>query len=125
MSPDSARVVRAPRVSTYRVAVVGRVWRRGRVYRGRGPAARGAYTAVELAAGAWCAWTLDRTAEPWRLAVSGTSCFAGGVRAVQAARAALRDPRVTQVQIRTNQDRKILVYNRSSDGKVTYYGADE
>lgn len=79
---------------------------------------------VATAAGAFVAWTPDQTADPARLQGSGALLFAGIVRAIAAARYHLRGADVRQVQIRTNQDRKVLVYNRRPDGTFTHYRAD-
>jgi len=80
--------------------------------------------AVFTEAGGFHAWTPDTTAEPWR-AGSGSFCFAGGLRAIATARYHLRGADVRQVQIRTNQDRKILIYNKHDDGTITHYRAED
>lgn len=84
------------------------------------------YTLLVVAGrSAWFGWTADQTAEPWRLPGSGTFCFAGGIRAIAYARACLRLTDVTQVQIRTNQSAKVLIYNKHANGAVTHYDARE
>ena len=71
--------------------------------------------------GAFVAWTPDQSADPARLQGSGALLFAGVVRAIAAARYHLRGADVRQVQIRTNQDRTILIYHKAADGRITFY----
>jgi hypothetical protein len=70
-------------------------------------------------------WTADQSAERSRLAGSGTFCYAGGLRAIVAARAYLALPDTQQVQIRTNQDRHVLVYYKRPTGAITCYRSEE
>lgn len=70
-------------------------------------------------------WTADQSAEPARLPESGTFVYNGGIRVIVAARQYLTLPDVHQVQIRTNQDRKILIYNKQADGRISSYRALE
>lgn len=79
---------------------------------------------VATTTGAFVAWTPDQTAEPARLAGSGSMLFAGMLRAIASARSHMRRTDVHQIQIRTNQDRKILVYNRRPDGSFAHYRAE-
>lgn len=112
-------------VRPLRVCVFGHVWQRGRLYAGRGPNNRGARTAIEPILAGWHAWTPDTTAEPHREGY-GSFCYLGGLRALAAARRAFRQSGVTQVQIRTNQDRKVLIFNRRNDGRIDCYsGLDD
>lgn len=46
------------------------------------------------------------------------------IRAIVKAREYLQFSDIRQVQIRTNQDRKILIYNKHADGTITHYRAD-
>lgn len=108
-------------MTVYRIVVASTVWRVGRTYKGRGPNAKGAYTAVEPVTAAFDGWISDQSAEPWRLTGSGSFCYAGALRAIAAARQYLRQSATSQVQIRTNQDRKVLIYNKAADGRVTHY----
>lgn len=110
-------------VTVYTLAVFAHGFRRGRTYKGRGKHNRGAYSAIEPTSYGYQGWTADQSAERSRLPGSGTFVFNGGLRAVVAARRYLRDSRTYQVQIRTNQDRKVLVYNRQHDGRITCYNA--
>jgi hypothetical protein len=70
-------------------------------------------------------WTENRIAEPSRLPGSGTFLYFGGIRAIVAARQYLALPETHQVQIRTNQDRKVLVYIKHPDGHITHYTTTE
>ena len=112
-------------ITPYRLAIFAAVYRPTRLYKGRGPTHKGAYTAIEIIGVGWLGWTADQAAEPARLIGSGTFLYYGALRALIAVRQAFRDPRVRQVQIRTNQDCAVLIYNRQPDGRVTHYRADE
>lgn len=70
-------------------------------------------------------WTSNQSAEPWRLKGSGTFCYLGAFHAIVAARQYLALPETHQVQIRTNQDRKVLIYYKRPDGRITCYRAEE
>jgi len=104
------------KVTHYTLVIAGSSWRAGKP-RGR----KATYTPITRVRSAWQGWTADQSAEPWRLAGAGTFVFNGGLRAVQAARAALRQANVDQVQIRTNQGRSVLVYNKRADGTIYAY----
>ena len=43
------------------------------------------------------------------------------IRAIVKAREYLQFSEVRQVQIRTNQDRKVLIYNKADDGRIAFY----
>lgn len=74
----------------------------------------------------WVAWNpnlTDHWAHQGRLPSSGSFAWLGEAAARQAALAAFADERVTQVQIRTEQDRTLIVFNRHGD-KITHYFDD-
>jgi len=108
----------------FRVVVVQHGWQRRRVYNGRGPNHKGAYTAIAPVKYAFVYWTEDTSAEPWR-AGYGSFCLAGIHATRRAVEHALADPRTYQISIRTNQDRTWFVVNRHADGRVTSYDARE
>jgi len=60
-----------------------------------------------------------------RLPSSGSFLYPGALHAIKAAREYLKTPDVHQVQIRTNQDRTVLIYHKQVDGRVTFYAAGE
>jgi hypothetical protein len=60
-----------------------------------------------------------------RLPGAGSFLYPGALRAIQAARKHLREPEVHQVQIRTNQDRKVLTYDKHADGRITFSANEE
>ena len=97
-------------VTPYRIAVAAT----GTQIKGKGKQQRTVTTHY-----AYMGWTADQSAEPHRLQGSGTFMYLGGLRVVAAARKYLALPETTQVQIRTNQDRKVLVYHKHADGRVT------
>jgi len=70
-------------------------------------------------------WTADQTAEPWRLAGSGTFCFPGLHAVERAAREYLALPETQQVSVRTNQDRTVYRYVKNAGGSVYGYGGHE
>ena len=122
--PSLCHGLHAPRAPIYRLLVAFYGYRRGRTYAGRGPNHRGAYCAIEPCQLGVMGWTADQTAEPGRLQGSGTFCYAGALRAIAAVRQYFQQPSVYQVQIRTNQDQTVLVYNRQIDGRITFYRSE-
>src|SRR5574342_1236987 len=72
-------------------------------------------------------WTpaLRRAGDEGRLLGSGTFGFDGFIRARAAALAEFRHPEIQQVQVRTNQDRTGMVWNRHEDGRISGYSATE
>jgi hypothetical protein len=75
---------------------------------------------------AWVAWNptlTDHSAHAGRLDGSGSFLWLGLRDAKNAVAAAFLDPTVHQVQIRTNQDRKIAVFNRGY--KASYWEEEE
>jgi hypothetical protein len=69
-------------------------------------------------------WNPNNAHEPGRLPNSGCFTWVGCLAARRAAMEFLTRPAVTQVQIHTNQDRTIYVWNKATDGTVTGYGYD-
>jgi hypothetical protein len=110
-------------MTTYRIVVCARRVLPGRTLRGRGPRQRGAQTRIEVASVAWIGWHDDHTVEPGRLAGSGSFSFPGIRAAYTAVRRYLAEPGVHQVQLRTNQDRKLYVWHQHG-GRVTWYAAE-
>lgn len=81
------------------------------ITRGRGRKAK-----TERIGVGWVAWNPDHTVEPARLEGSGSFLWLGLRDAKNAVGAAFLDPTVHQVQIRTNQDRKVAIYYRGYQG---------
>jgi len=77
----------------YRVLVSARMFRRGRLYKGRGPAHKGAYCAIEPCIGGYVLWNPDHTVESSRLARIGYVLLARIARDLQS-----RDGYVSTVQ---------------------------
>ena len=67
-------------------------------------------------------WNPENAHEPGRLPGSGSFTWIGCRAARRAALEFLAQPEVSQVQIRTNQDRTIYVWNKQSNGRLTGYG---
>ena len=103
----------------YRLVVFACGYRRGRTYIGRGPSHRGAYSVITPITYAYCGWTEDQTAEPWRLPGSGTFCFPGLHAVHRAARAYLAMLATEQVSVRTNQDREVYRYWKLHPDRVS------
>jgi hypothetical protein len=103
-------------VTPYTLVIAGSHWHAGKTR-------KNGFTPITRQRSAWQGWTADQSAEAGRLAGSGSFVYNGGVRAVAAARAYLRQGNVDQVQIRTNQDRKVIVYNKCANGTITHYDA--
>jgi len=103
-------------VTPYTLVIAGSHWQAGKTR-------KNGFTPITRARSAWQGWTADQSAEAGRLAGSGSFVYNGALRAVQAARAYLRQANVDQVQIRTNQSRTILVYNKRANGTITFYDA--
>ena len=70
-------------------------------------------------------WNPDNRHEPGRLPTSGCFTWVGIVAVRKAAMEYLALPSVTQVSVRTNQDRQVYRYFKHADGTVTgYYERD-
>lgn len=109
----------------YRILVSAVGFRRGKLYKGRGPHHKGAHSKIEPMTYGYVAWTPDQTAEPSRWPGSGTFLFNGLHVAYREVHRILREPRTRQVQIRTNQDRTLYVWNKYDDGRITGHWAAE
>jgi len=103
-------------VTPYTLVIAGSHWQAGKTR-------KNGFTPITRARSAWQGWTADQSAGSGRLPGSGSFVFHGALRAVAAAHAALRQAHVDQVQIRTNQDRKVIVYNKCANGTITHYDA--
>lgn len=84
---------------------------------------RGKRRRTEQTSYGYVLWTADTSAEPWREGY-GSFCFSGLHRVRAAALSELQKPEVHQVQVRTNQDRTLYVWNKHSNGQITGYRAD-
>lgn len=69
-------------------------------------------------------WTSRREFDEARLPDAGSSLFSG-LRAIRAVRDYLALPGTHQVQLRTNQDRLLYVWNKHTDGRITCYEAGD
>lgn len=78
---------------------------------------------VERTSYAYIAWQEDTTHDPAREGY-GTFCFAGLHRVRHRAMRELGLPEVHQVQVRTNQDRTVYLWNKHADGRITGYRPD-
>ena len=108
-------------MTPYRICVSAVGFRRGRLYKGRGPTHKGAYSAITPAAYGYVAWNPDHTVETSRLPSSGTFLWPGLHAVRAAAYAELQRAVVQQVSIRTNQDRTVYMYNKYADGRIRGY----
>lgn len=72
---------------------------------------------------AWNPILTDHYAHQGRLPSSGSFAWIGEPAARTAVFAAFADESVTQVQIRTDQDRTLIVFNRHGD-RITHYFHD-
>lgn len=111
-------------MTPYRLIVSARGYRRGRVYKGRGPLHKGAYTRIEPCAYAYLAWTPNQVAEPWRLTGGGTFLFAGLHVVRSEALRLLALSATEQVSIRTNQDHTVYRFVKRADGSIIGYGGN-
>ena len=93
--------------TAYRILVSGQGWRHGRLVRGKHP-----YTKVEPTTMSWVAWNLDHTVESARLPGSGSFVWPGLHAVRTEALRLMAASNVSQVSIRTNQDRSIYVYRK-------------
>jgi hypothetical protein len=66
-------------------------------------------------------WNPDSSHEPGRLPGSGSFTWVGIVAARKAAMEYLSQPHTMQVQVLTNQSRKLYLWNKGIDGKITGY----
>ena len=105
-----------PRV--FRVVAFGTCYRPGRLYKGRGTSHKGAYTAIERVGMGYAVWSTDTTAEPWREGY-GSFVHTGGIRCMRdMIRAEMSRPGITQIAIKTNQDREFARVYRQVNGTI-------
>src|SRR5271157_1209126 len=64
-------------------------------------------------------WTPVKSYREARLPSAGSFLYPGIVAVRKAAMDYLAQPNVFQVQVRTNQDRKVFIWNKHEDGTVT------
>jgi hypothetical protein len=69
-------------------------------------------------------WNPDSSHESGRLPGSGSFSWVGIVAVRKAAMDYLRRPDVFQVQVRTNCSRKLYIWNKHADGRITGYTPD-
>lgn len=83
----------------------------------------GTYTAIEPSTWGIQGWNPRNEHEPGRLPESGSFTWVGIVAVRHAAMEYLARPNVTQVQVLTNQSRKLYIWNRHGE-KITGYMPD-
>lgn len=87
------------------------------------PRSRDGYTRIAPCEYGYMLWTPEQTEwDAARLPSAGSFTFVGLFRVYRAAMEALQQSGVYQVQVRTNQDRLLYVWNRHVDGRVSGYG---
>jgi hypothetical protein len=84
----------------------------------------GIYTAIEPCSWGIQGWNPDNRHEPGRLPDSGCFTWVGIVAVRKAAMEYLASPSVTQVSVRTNQDKQVYRYFKHADGRITGYGGN-
>lgn len=114
--------LRIPRV--FRVVAFGTCYRPGRLYKGRGPSHKGAYTVIERIGMGYDVWSPNTTAEPWRDGY-GSFVHAGGIRRMRdMIRTEMSRPGITQLAIKTNQNQDFARVYRQTDGTLRVCVAD-
>jgi len=78
-------------------------------------------TTIERVGVGWDLWTPVQAYSEARLPSAGSFLFPGIHAVRRAAMEAFKDSSVHQVQVRTNQDRKVYLWNRQADGRITGY----
>ena len=81
-------------------------------------------TRIEPTQYGYCLWTETQHYQEARLPSAGSFLFPGIHAVRDAAIAELSKPDVYQVQVRTNQDRKVYLWNKHADGRITSYRPD-
>jgi hypothetical protein len=66
-------------------------------------------------------WNPDSSHEPGRLPGSGSFTWVGIVAVRKAAMEYLSQPHTFQVQVLTNQSRKLYIWNKDVDGRISGY----
>lgn len=79
------------------------------------------YTAIEKTTVAWFGWTEKQAYREARLPSAGSFLYPGIHAVRRAAMAMFEQSGVRQVQIRTNQDQNVYLWNKHLDGSITGY----
>ena len=82
-------------------------------------------TMIEKTTVAWFSWTPEQFYQEARLPGAGSFFYPGLFAVREAAMDAFKDSSVRQVQVRTNQDKKLWLWNRHSDGTISGYNPQE
>lgn len=89
---------------------------------------KGKHTRTKVISFGVVAWNSDEIArtmyDPGRLHGAGTFCWPG-LHAVRREAMRLLAGEYTQVQVRTNQDRVLYIWNKHSDGRISGYNPQE
>jgi hypothetical protein len=101
----------------YRLVIVGDRYRPVREYK--------RWTKIELASVAWMGWTETQAYQEARLPSAGSFLYPGIHAVRRAAMEAFSQPNVRQVSVRTNQDKRVYLFNRHADGQITGYRPEE
>lgn len=84
----------------------------------------GEYTELVQMPIGYMGWTSEQHYQEARLPGAGSFLYPGILAARRAAMVYLDSPNVTQVSIRTNQDKTVYRYVKGTDGRVTGYGGE-
>ena len=103
----------------YRINVFGNGYRA--VRRVKATRKHGIYTEITPTTWGIQGWNPDNRHEAGRLPNSGCFTWVGIVAVRKAAMEYLARPNVTQVSVRTNQDKQVYRYFRQADGTITGY----
>jgi hypothetical protein len=106
----------------YCLNVFGSGYRPGRLV--KATKTHGAYTQIVPCAWGIQGWNHDNRHEPGRLPDSGCFTWMGIIAVRKAAMEYLARPSVTQVSVRTNQDKQVYRYFRKADGTITGYAGN-
>ena len=82
------------------------------------------HTVIERIQYGYDGWTPVQYYREARLPSAGSFLYPGMHAVRRAAMEALAIPNVTQVSVRTNQDKKVYIFNKNSDGRITGYVPD-
>lgn len=91
-------------------------------YRPAGRPRKNGFTPIQKVGTGYDLWTPEQSYQEARLPSAGSFLFPGLFAVRAAALAEFAKPGVHQVQIRTNQDRIVYIFNRRADGQVSGYG---
>lgn len=105
-----------PTLTPYRVNVFAQGWRvTNRLKR---------VTRIERVGYGYQLWTEKQSYSEARLPGAGSFLFPGLHAVRDAALAELSKPNVHQVQVLTDQSRKVWLFNKNTDGRITGYMPD-